>query len=796
MEVLASMAARTLLPLARAASNKVRQLYGEREGARAPLAVRTDLLDERLSESYGRLRGGTIEDAWWRRVFDAMAQEFVAPDFFRKPAVQGWLELPGVQKGFVAIASANVMDRAAHDESAIRERLAESYSEQTGEATNFAEGPIDVVVGCLTAGFFASIPPDQRSLAGMVQALKGELGGIRASLDRTLTQDPLVREALGKTAEGDLSEILALRKFDFQAAVDRMQLLWRRVDSGDLVAVPARARNEVCYWAARLHAANSATVAEARRMRELISEWYAESSLRTLDALILAAEGDSEGALRLLRDKDDPEARSAMLGILMRSDEPEAAISFCREVRPSVMPTHFTDLGWGAWAESMARAGRWEEAVEGLASLATKSAWSPALAITEGKVNAALLLPIERRTLALERIPIYPWIAPSVDARARKRHARAIECFEYVEKNLPANSDRVASELADWQTWLAVMDPDTRAAAIARQSVRKRLEDGRSGVSLVSLAWAFRIEFDDRALRVYIRKREQMGGLGDDDLIAECLLNQRTMNASDFSAYVEGGLDRLDRVLHKSFTTTMLFQAFLDDQQVERARTLMDKRREHLDEDMLARMDTALDAVEGDDPRERLETLHRESGDLADLRNLIAYLKSVRDREALAPLVEDLFVCEQTLDNAYEVVACLSQPPADHRSVVAFLEAYPTITKQSDDMKSALAWGLFHLGRVSESRKINDGLLNERQEQNDLALDVNLTVATGDWERLAAIVDREWPHRANLDPELLTTLARLASAPSALKIRVRRRCSRGVECHGRTPLGGAGGGFP
>ncbi len=721
-------------------------------------------MEVELRNTLERLKGGNIDDGWWRRVLKEMAQDYVAPVFFKKRAVWSWLNVADVEEGFLALASAEVMGQSAPNEADIRKRLAESYSDETLEAPRFAEAPMDAVIGCLTAGYLASIRHDQRPLAGMVQAVKGEVLGVRARLDRYMADEPQVREALGKVAEEDLAEILALRMFDYRAAVKRAATLWGRVDGGDLGRVPTMTRNKVCYWAARLHASEAATVTEAQRIRASLLDWEPEIDLRILDALIMAAEGDASGAMRVLRDDDYPEARSVLLGIQMRSEENEAALMWCRELNPIETASYFTDPGWRSWALCLAQSGEWETAADGLADLAMQSGWSPALAMTEGLVNAALLLPYERRMLALEGEPTFAGIAPSVTAGAKARHARALECFDYVERQMPVGAGQVRAWPAAWRTWLELMDPDAIAASKARQAVCERLERGGAGcVKLVPLAWSFEIEFEDSALRKYLRRRERLGGLGDEDRLAECLLNQRTMDPAEFAEYVESRIEGLDRILQKPVTTTMLFEALLNNGQVERARALVEKRREYLDQQVILRMETALEAAGGGDPRARLERLYQESGNGVDLRNLIGHLKTVRDREALGPLVYQMFAHEQTLDNAREVVGFLSLPPSDYKSIVAFLEEHPAIVERCEDMKSALAWGLYHVGRVHESRAINEELLHDREEANDLSLSVNIAVATGDWERLAGIVDREWPNRMRHEPNVLIMLARLAS---------------------------------
>ena len=206
--------------------------------------------------------------------------------------------------------------------------------------------------------------------------------------------------------------------FDFEDAVARVRVLWRRVEQGDLAVAPERARNSVCYWATRLLAASAATVADAREIRQALPEAYGAGELRIVDALLKSAEDDGDGATQMLRDVISPSARSVLFGLLHRFRGPEAALQWFDDAHPNSDPDHFEALGWREWSVCLAKSARWEEAAEGLKALASASGWVPALAMLEGTVNAALLLPAERRGLALEGLPTYMGIRPNLEGRS------------------------------------------------------------------------------------------------------------------------------------------------------------------------------------------------------------------------------------------------------------------------------------------------------------------------------------------------------------------------------------------
>ena len=699
---------------------------------------------------------------------NALEHDYVAPHMFGKPDVQRWLQQSSVGDGFIALAKASVMNQTADEDSAIREQLAGSYADQTGESVRLAEGPIDVVVACLTAGFLASMPKEQRELAGMLQTVGSGVADIQERLDESLAAVPFVRELVRKAADDALRAILDLKALDYPEATARAEALLNRIEGGDLTLASREVQNAVRYWTARLLAgpgtiANADNVARARDIRQNLAAHDVPGNLLILDALIRAAEGDGDHAIRLLRDETDPEARSELLGLLIRFKGAEAALNWCSNVHPSKDPEYFLDFGWRDWAVCLARAEQWDHAARGLRTLATQPDWAPVVALAEGTINVALLLPVEIRNVALKEVPRYLGVAPNVDVGAKERHGRAVECFEHAEKCLPAiASDRARLKLAAWRTWLQLMSPNINDATAARESVRERLEAGETVPDLVSLVWCFGIDFDHQVVLAKLKEREQLGGLTNEDIFVECMVQQKIMKSREFAAYLEARMARLDLVMEPGFTTAMLFGALLEDGQVERAGRLVTERGTYLDQDSVTRMEVALEKDSGADTKTRLEALFRESDELRDLRNLVEYLKELDDRVALLPLAKDLFGRDPTLNNAAEVLRCLSLPPADYAGIVSFLEAHPTLLEQHDRMKSALAQGLFHVGRAKEAQKINDALSSQR-EHHDLTLDVHLAISTGDWEQLAVIVNREWPHRKEIPPENLIMLARLAS---------------------------------
>ena len=230
-------------------------------------------MDESLNETLTRIRGGRIDPGWWRSLLDRVGQQYVAPDFLMKPALLAWLHDDSVENDLKAIAAWRIME-TAEDEAALRDRLAQCYSNRTGEALYLAAGPTEAVLAILVAGYIAAIRPDQRAIAGMVQAGFSRLDDHLGHLSRTIspTADPITRQAHTEYAIKELARIRTLRAFDPEMARTDIQKLHDRLDIGDLSASGNEIKNKIRYWMARLCAGDTETLDIAKKFRVQIQE--------------------------------------------------------------------------------------------------------------------------------------------------------------------------------------------------------------------------------------------------------------------------------------------------------------------------------------------------------------------------------------------------------------------------------------------------------------------------------------------------------------------------------------------
>lgn len=764
-----SVLAATLRPFLDSVNREWIRLRAERESSRIPFSRPTALLDEELTKTLNRIRQVDSDSGWWRSLLDSLGHKFITPDFLTKPALREWLAEEEVSRDLKLLATGWIIGSDG-DETVIRERLAKRYAEKTGELEQLASGPIDVVIAVLVAGYVSSIPGEQRALAGMLQAGNERVVAAVEGVERSLSgrEDSLARRFHTEIAERELKNILLSRMLGPDRARSRIQELAGRIEEGDLVQADVEVKNSVRYWVARLCASDSRLVDVGVKFRERVWNDNPTTDLSIIDALLAETQGDADKGIRLLRDRKDAESRTVLFGLLARTRGADAALSAVAEEVNTGEPGFFTPLGWSSWADCMAEVGRWDEAAERLAQIEIKRDETPAFSLLEAIINAQLLLPTDRRGLTAEPV-LFVGIAPNQGEQAEGAHRRATECLELAALGLrDIDEEDCDVPVAEWRLWLRLMNPRENYRKEAQDEVRQSLEGEEPDVNLILYSWVFEIEFERESLRHYLSGRDRLGGLNEEERRAEYFLTWSSADAGEtsareFLAYLEEHRAQLSEVLPTNLLVAKRIESLLRDSQVERARTDLAESASDLDEVEVARLTAMIDAHVGLDARTGLERAYKETGSLIDLQNLINCVEHAGDSEALLPLLNDLMFQQRTIANATRVVACLARRPFfDHRRILDFLELNVDLVAQSSELQSAKAWALFQNGQYSAAKSVNDNLLDGPEAGNAFALDFNIALGSGDWERLPAIAEREWPRRQAHNPETLLNLALVA----------------------------------
>lgn len=749
----------------------IRRIYKEHQAGLLPSTKGSDLLDQEFQETLDRITGGNVDNAWWENLLNTIEQPLVAPDFLLIHAIQDWLSDVIVQNHLKAIARDNIMGSRAKNNKALS-ILRSKYAEITGENKRFADGPINVVVAILAAGFLASISKPLRPIAAIIQATASETQSSIDALSKQInkiSQDAIVVNAHNADVMQNLSSIKKQRAFDHSFVEQEIQNLVQRVMGGDLCHADIATKVDVLYWATRINASNLKTLDNAKEYREQLLNLNPNSDTRILNALILETEGDCESALRVLRDIDDSDARAVLFIILRRQKSAEVALEWFDKQVAHEDPHFFTGIGWSNVAISLADIGRWEEAAAYLITARKHIDDWPDLAYIEGVINVALMLPIEHRIRTLSMDVFSPIICTLEGTQIDILRERADERFAIAEEKLhEIHLEERARGAGLWRLWLRLTNRHSQEEQAARLEVQEGMKNEKLALDYLSFAITFNISFDTEPIRKFLEQRKRLGGLNKAETYAEFQLAELTLSPIEFVSFLEKEEVRITKVLTdpsmKAIISGKQVESLVKDGQFSRARHLLEERKNEFAGKDYERLQALISTIEGNDPRANLEEIYRQTKDIIDLQNLINCLGRAGDWQALMPLLEELFSRERTAANARQLIDCIrrmSRPAED--KIVEFIEKNKDLLPKHTELRCEMAWALFHLGRWQESKNINDDLLKNRHSNVDIILDINLAILLGDTERFATIVNREYPNRNKLEPRLLMMLATIAA---------------------------------
>lgn len=763
-----------VITLLQTVSNFLRRLLSEQRAGRSVFPEEVRLMDVELDKTIARLRGEKIEDGWIEPFLTAVAHPLVTPEFLRGQEVKDWLTDQQVRCDLKALAIGQLLGNTSPDTGS-HTRLIEAYSAVSSKPIQTAMEAISGIVAILVAGYQASLQTKPAPIAGLVQAATTEH---REAIERVSRQvssvaerinsigsDALVVRIHTEQASKELLGILKRRTFRTDEARDQIRILVGKLSSGELRQADQAVRIEALYWATRLHAFEAQHIPQASMYLQQLKELDQQHDVRIVEALILEHKGDAADALRILREINTGDGHSTFWSVLSRTQGKPAAMTWM-EGQPDYKDAgFFTGIGWQNLAIALSEMGMWERAAATLATVRACADDWPDLAYVEGVINAALLLPVESRSLALQMNIFHPTIKTVQGLEADQIRAHAHACFDRAVRLLTdIGENKRAQGARNWILWLGLTDSREERRKAAENEVRKAMSDGKQAVDYLHVALTFGIEFDRDPLIRYLANRKEMGGLEGQEVAAEVMLAEITMNAHEYAEFLERDEVRLSAQVPKSTLSGKRVEALLEDGQIARAKHVLEGHKHEFVDNDYDRLKVMITMREGGDARTKLEEIYSKTGDLLDLQNLVREVTKSKDWSALRPLLEELFRRERTVENALRLVECMQHDPKlGNASVASLLNDNPDLVSGSYDLKSAKAWACLYLGNLKEARDWNDQLLKVRNHPADLLLDTNLAIQTGDWERFPAIVDREWERRESYDANLLLRLASLAA---------------------------------
>jgi tetratricopeptide (TPR) repeat protein len=686
-----------------------------------------------------------------------------------------WLDDLDVRQNLRALAAIRLGGGSQpHDEERYNSALASKYAERIGDAGAFSRGIVDEVLSVLVAGIEADLAGDQGAQAISLQLQASTeviLSNVDSLTEKVATRathsdgilpagaqvtSELVIRASGAECMRILGRIRRRRSLpNVNARAEICGLLARVSDGGDLRLCPPGSRSEVYYWAARLHASDPTTIDKARQFREALIRLDPLADTAVIDAWLDGGSGNWDAALRRFKGVNTPDARTNVMALLRASAGPDAALAWLDD-RRDTGPELLTGVGWLNAATLLAQAGRWNEAADVLSKLEDRQVDEcPDLLFVDGVLNAAHLYPSDLRRHALAgSVEITPILQEGAEADTRRRHALA--SFDRAARAMRELDEPERAKAAErLRTWLLLTDKATRAAAEAEVIAAMTL--GETAVDAVELACVCNIDFDPLPLERYLRTQELSGGLTHAELLAKMALYRHRKPRSEFIRFLDDNQAALENVLIPGAGIAILITALVEDGRIDRAETVLAANRIALGNDF-ERLSDFVRTKRGEDILPSLEIRFERTEDLVDLLAVWDQVIRRQDPEKILRYSVQLFQRQRAARNALAVTTALAQLER-FDEIVSFLDGCEDLVSTSSELAASKAWALFYRGQFEEARQLVDRLLKVRSDPDDVALDVNLSIATANWEHFSAILDREWPRRDQWPPKRLLQIA-------------------------------------
>lgn len=744
----------------------LRRGKAERDAGINPHAALSNQADNLLDGALGRLGAFSVGDTNLERLAHGIGGAFVRPEHFSKPHLRAWLSHPDTNAVLRRVTKARLTSAPEKPED--NEKLLSIYMAISGEHRSHAESNLFAAVSFLTASIVAATkdPGNAAISRSGFESMHGRFDEVVEKLDTSIELrsnmcQGAVAEHHGRDAQSRLDSILKRRASLGLGVLEELHKLALALDSdGEFATAPLSLRADVLDWIARMSASHGQLAQAENALSELAR--LGRDASPPARAWTEAGRGDVDAALRMLAEVDSADSRSSIFGILRTKRSADAAMAYLDSLG-TLSPDMLTPAGWTNVATCLTEGAQLDRATGIVSTLPPGMVveW-PMLGYLSGVIYAANSISPEMR----ERILHMEYLSAAehlldgagADGWRAKAHSSFDACRQAAED---AGDEGLAKHAAGWLRWLQLVDPSRRDGEVA--ALISEMNDGARAVDLIPLACAFNVRFDHSALERRLDRAQLLGGLSPKELNAKVMLLTHLGRFAELASFIDDNWNHLSGLETLEVLGGTLVAALAQAGECARAEEVLEAKQEKLHPADVPRFRLMIGQCRGEDPTSQAREIFEASDKLVDLANLVMSLETNGRWSEMDPFALELFTREPNVANARRRAECMRRSGATDDDQLYFLEQWPDIVDRDMDLMSARAWALFHVGRVSEASDVNNQLLAKRFRVNDVALDVNLAVRTGDWERIPAILEREWKRRDQLPVDLILHMARIAS---------------------------------
>lgn len=757
-----------------AALPTLRRGKAERDAGKNPHSVPESHFDDLFNGAIKRLGAVSYDDSLWEQFKTNVGAAFVRPDDFWRTNIRGWLSRPEVNAALGNLVKAHLA--SAPKSPSDYETLVSSYLLLSEEPRSSAEHYVFAAVTFLKASIQGAVKD-----SGVAAILQAGLGSMHDRFDEIIdTRSSSISDAIavhhGEDAENTLNAILKRRATHGYDVLAELNELARCISNdGKFSSAPSAVKAKIYDWIVRLSASSGQLEKAKEALAKLTAIGHPASPIAL--AWLDSAGGDVDAALRMLRSIETAEGRSNTFGILWVKRDAAVALAYFDTQEPHTQDM-FTPMGWVNIISCLTANDKLAQGTELLSTFPANMILEyPFLGYICGLVYIANSVPADMQEAVLNGNYLLVCDHLLEGSVAEDWRNKASISLEECLKAARETGDKILVGRAEnLLQWLRLVDPLHKKDELAK--LIKNMADGKAAVDLMPLAFAFKVKFDDTALTKHLERSEILGGLSREELNAKVLLLQHLGRFSELALFIEENWGRLEEIESPAALGGALIQAYAMSGACGLAEKTVETKLDVLHPADVPRFKLMIKQCRGEDPTSQARDNYEASQATTDLENLIKSFEGVKRWAELTPYALEFFKRVQNVSNALRYAECLRRTNVPDEVLVRFFDDWPELVEREPELLSARAWALYHLGKVDESRALNERLLAQRHNDNDIGLDINLAVRMGDWERIPAILDRVWARRNALPITVLLNLARLTSSSAGERaLQLVRECA-------------------
>lgn len=414
---------------------------------------------------------------------------------------------------------------------------------------------------------------------------------------------------------------------------------------------------------------------------------------------------------------------------------------------------------------------QWEKALNIVEVIDDESlSISPALAQISAfafLVNA--IKAVELRESVLTYIPFAADRFPLADdSESIVLRNRAVELFKICSGlAVHLGAEDVANMADNYALWLELRNSETHEQAMIDLQ-RYFVSYTQKTLEFLSLAFTFGIDIDFESIEKEVNRQTALSHGNDPILgLARFVLAQTKKSFPAVVEYISSHRHQMERAVNPIAVGMLEIEALARSGLVDDAEQLLQKiEGSGAPEAEVRKLQNIIESAKGKDPVALAINQYQQSRATNDLSHLVNLLERENLGDRYYSYCRELF--DRTGQESDAIRACNAASSLGRFSELhQFLSDRMDIVKRSDGLQAHWAWSLFRKGDLRSAHE-QIALLKPSKSQlpNLKALEINLSIFSGDWESLSVFVEDSWNSREELKAGDLLQAAQLAKAVS------------------------------